>query len=69
MICVPGVFFDINPRGIRYIRQSKCLGNVRFSYGPPFENLVKGMEQVKTMIEKWKKHPETPDFYAHESFE
>jgi aspartate/methionine/tyrosine aminotransferase len=67
-ICVPGVFFDINPRGIRNIRMSKCLHHVRFSYGPPMENLTKGMELICQMIQYWKKCPEPPDAYATESF-
>jgi len=68
VVCVPGVFFDINPRGIRNLRVSKCIQNVRFSYGPPMHNLVKGMKQIGAMIEEWKKHPETPELYAQESF-
>jgi aspartate/methionine/tyrosine aminotransferase len=29
VICVPGVFFDINPRNIRNIHDNKCIGFVR----------------------------------------
>jgi hypothetical protein len=61
VVIVPGVFFDINPRGTRNLRQSKCISNVRFSYGPPMENLINGMRQLGVMIEAWKKMPETPD--------
>ena len=63
VVCVPGVFFDINPRGINNIKRSKCIGNVRFSYGPPFENLEKGMTQIKTMIAEWKESPMRASVY------
>ena len=63
VICVPGVFFDINPRGIRNIATSKCLRNVRFSYGPPMENLTKGVKQIEAMISEWKEKPETASVY------
>ena len=29
VICVPGVFFDINPRNIRNVKQNKCINFVR----------------------------------------
>jgi aspartate/methionine/tyrosine aminotransferase len=64
VVCVPGVFFDINPRGTRNVRLSSCISSVRFSYGPPMENLIKGMLQIGDMIEKWKKQPENPDDYV-----
>jgi aspartate/methionine/tyrosine aminotransferase len=67
VVVVPGVFFDINPRGIRNIRQSKSIANVRFSYGPPMHNLVLGMKQLGTMIAEWKENPESAHDYAEES--
>lgn len=69
VVCVPGVFFDINPRGIRNLRTSKCISNVRFSYGPPMENLVKGMKQIGCMISEWKEHPESPALYEQNSMD
>lgn len=66
VICVPGVFFDLNPRGTRNLRSSVCIHNVRFSYGPPMENLTNGMKQIGNMIEHWRKNPESPDRYAHQ---
>jgi hypothetical protein len=54
VICVPGVFFDVNPGGIRRITQSKCINHVRFSYGPPKENLYLGMQKVEQIINRWK---------------
>jgi len=66
VVCVPGVFFDINPRGIMNIQKSKCISNVRFSYGPPFVNLEKGMAQIKCMIEKWEKSPMRASIYEQQ---
>jgi aspartate/methionine/tyrosine aminotransferase len=64
VVCVPGVFFDINPRGICNIKRSRAISNVRFSYGPPFENLEKGMVQIKKMISQWEKSPIRSSIYA-----
>lgn len=69
VICVPGVFFDINPRNIRVLKESKCISFVRFSYGPPLEHLEKGVKQIRAMIEYWEKNPETACTYARTSFD
>jgi aspartate/methionine/tyrosine aminotransferase len=53
VICVPGVFFDVNPCGLRNVRKSKCIHNVRFSYGPPQENLIKGVQGMEKVLAKW----------------
>ena len=66
VVCVPGVFFDINPRGIRNVPTSRAISNVRFSYGPPMENLVKGVQQIGEMIGQWQEHPESASSYAKE---
>jgi aspartate/methionine/tyrosine aminotransferase len=63
IVCVPGVFFDINPRGIRNMARSKCISNVRFSYGPPMRNLTKGVEQMEKMIASWRASPITASVY------
>jgi len=57
IICVPGVFFDVNPRGLRHIAQSRCNQNVRFSYGPPMQNLIVGVKNLKELINKFKINP------------
>ena len=62
-----GVFFDINPRGTRNVKTSKCNANVRFSYGPPMENLVLGMKQIADMIDEWKTKPKSASTYTNES--
>lgn len=64
VICVPGVFFDVNPRGIRNVATSKCLANVRFSYGPPMRNLTLGMKHIEEMIKKWKAAPVRASVYV-----
>uniref|UniRef100_A0A7R9VH67 Aminotransferase class I/classII large domain-containing protein n=1 Tax=Pseudictyota dubia TaxID=2749911 RepID=A0A7R9VH67_9STRA len=56
IICVPGVFFDINPRGVRQVKKSNCLANVRFSYGPSMRNLEVGIQNMERMIRKWMLH-------------
>ena len=63
IICVPGVFFDINPRGIRNVPKSSCLANVRFSYGPPMRNLIVGMNNMEGMIAKWRNSPQLVSSY------
>mmetsp|Transcript_9083 Transcript_9083/g.13259 ORF Transcript_9083/g.13259 Transcript_9083/m.13259 type:complete len:489 (+) Transcript_9083:233-1699(+) len=67
-ICVPGVFFDINPNGTRNLHRSTCISNVRFSYGPPMRNLELGMKNIKTFIGDWKMHEESSASYAKETF-
>jgi len=69
IICVPGVFFDINPRGLKTLLKSTCIANVRFSYGPPMRNLTLGMERLATLIAEWELNPETPLEYVEENME
>jgi hypothetical protein len=65
VICVPGVFFDLNPRGTRNrIHMSTCIGNVRFSYGPPMDDLINGVKQMGEMIQYWRDQPESAHDYA-----
>lgn len=48
VIVVPGKFFDLNPGEIR---QEKRFGDlVRFSYGPDFKTLEKGMTAVRRVV-------------------
>lgn len=67
VICVPGVFFDINPRGLKQVHRSPCIANVRFSYGPRMENLERGMKQIGQLISEWKDHPKSCDDYAEKN--
>lgn len=66
IIIVPGVFFDCNPRSVRHLNKSKCISNVRFSYGPTFENLKLGMQNMKAMIAKFRKSPKRASAYMKE---
>eukprot|EP01083_Nonionella_stella_P090944 254180_1 len=56
IICVPGVFFDVNPGNIRNIKKSKCISNVRFSYGPSMDQLKQGVQNMKEVISRWSIH-------------
>ncbi len=57
VICVPGVFFDVNPGNIRInVRRSKCISNVRFSYGPGMNELQTGIQNIKMIIDRWSRH-------------
>jgi len=53
VVCVPGVFFDVNPRGSRHLKKSSCISHVRFSYGPPMRNLQLGIMYMKKIIDFW----------------
>jgi aspartate/methionine/tyrosine aminotransferase len=69
IIIVPGVFFDINPRGLKTLLKSTCISNVRFSYGPPMSNLTLGMKRLDDLINQWKEHSGvTASEYASEEF-
>lgn len=63
IVCVPGAFFDINPRGTRNIMKSSCISNMRFSYGPKMENLVVGMKKMEKLINEFKKKPMSVEEY------
>jgi aspartate/methionine/tyrosine aminotransferase len=67
IICVPGVFFDLNPRGTRNVVTSPCNDHVRFSYGPPMRNLTQGVKHMEKMINKWKAHPTRASVYEREA--
>lgn len=64
IICVPGVFFDVNPKGVRHIGKSQSIANIRFSYGPTMRNLTVGMENLGKMIQKWSSHPQRLSVYV-----
>src|SRR5260221_714001 len=42
-IVIPGIFFDINPAHRRNLFSSPCHHFVRLSFGPPLDDLDKGM--------------------------
>ncbi|ORY28516.1 pyridoxal phosphate-dependent transferase [Naematelia encephala] len=56
-ICVPGLFFDINPNQRRNLFHSPCHHFVRLSFGPKMETLDKGLDAIGRVLEKHKNEP------------
>ncbi|GIW44699.1 MAG: aminotransferase [Candidatus Binatia bacterium] len=50
LITVPGVFFDINPGQRRPERESRFEHFVRFSFGPPIEEIERGLASLQKLI-------------------
>jgi aspartate/methionine/tyrosine aminotransferase len=50
VICVPGVFFDVNPGHRRAQRLSRFHQHVRLSFGPDLEEVRRGMDRLEEMI-------------------
>ncbi|CDZ97540.1 aminotransferase [Phaffia rhodozyma] len=53
-ICVPGIFFDVNPSHRRDLFHSPCHHYVRLSFGPPLEQLEKGMDAIERIVKRSK---------------
>jgi len=49
VMTVPGKFFDVNPGGVRP-GPSPLLQWMRFSFGPPMENLELGLDRLEAML-------------------
>jgi aspartate/methionine/tyrosine aminotransferase len=54
-IVIPGIFFDINPSHRRNLFSSPCHHFVRLSFGPPLEDLDKGIDAIERVLHKAKK--------------
>ncbi|KDQ61119.1 hypothetical protein JAAARDRAFT_55833 [Jaapia argillacea MUCL 33604] len=54
-IVIPGIFFDINPSHRRNLFNSPCHHFVRISFGPPLEDLDKGLDAIGRVLRKAKK--------------
>jgi len=54
-IVIPGIFFDINPAHRRNLFNSPCHHFVRLSFGPPLEDLDKGIDAMERVLHKVKK--------------
>ncbi|CDO73596.1 hypothetical protein BN946_scf185014.g66 [Trametes cinnabarina] len=54
-IVIPGIFFDINPSHRRNLFHSPCHCFVRLSFGPPLEDLDKGLDAIGRVLKKAKK--------------
>jgi len=50
VIVVPGEFFDVNPGKRRPGRASRFRSYVRFSFGPPLEQIEKALARLETLI-------------------
>ena len=49
VLTVPGEFFDIDP-GKRRRRHSPYRQWMRFSFGPPMDNMVLGLDRLEAML-------------------
>ncbi|KAG1472422.1 hypothetical protein G6F56_001549 [Rhizopus delemar] len=54
VIVVPGIFFDVNPSHRRELFESPCHHFVRLSFGPPMEEVKKGLDNIEKVISKFK---------------
>ena len=50
VICVPGVFFDVNPGRRRSQRLSRFHQHVRLSFGPSLAEVQRGLDRLEAMI-------------------
>ncbi len=50
VICVPGVFFDVNPGRRRALHLSRFHEHVRLSFGPSREEVERGLRRLEEMI-------------------
>ncbi|ORY96846.1 pyridoxal phosphate-dependent transferase [Syncephalastrum racemosum] len=53
VIVVPGIFFDVNPAHRRELFESPCHHFVRLSFGPPMEELKKGLDGIERVVKKF----------------
>ncbi|THG98275.1 hypothetical protein EW145_g7453 [Phellinidium pouzarii] len=53
-IVIPGIFFDINPSHRRNLFNSPCHHFVRISFGPPLEDLDKGLDAIDRVLRRAK---------------
>ncbi|KAI8979224.1 pyridoxal phosphate-dependent transferase [Mycotypha africana] len=54
VIVVPGIFFDVNPSHRRELFESPCHHFVRLSFGPPMDHVKKGLDNIESLIKKFK---------------
>lgn len=50
VVCVPGVFFDVDPGKRRRHISSRLKSFARFSFGPELQELERGLDALETMI-------------------
>ncbi|EPQ28630.1 uncharacterized protein PFL1_03933 [Pseudozyma flocculosa PF-1] len=51
-IVVPGISFDINPAHRRNVISSPCEQYIRISYGPPLDQIDRGLDALERVIAK-----------------
>ncbi|OCF54854.1 hypothetical protein L486_07509 [Kwoniella mangroviensis CBS 10435] len=56
-ICVPGIFFDINPSHRRNLFHSPCHHFVRLSFGPKLSELDRGLDAIERLLKKYRETP------------
>ncbi|KAG0140634.1 hypothetical protein CROQUDRAFT_664940 [Cronartium quercuum f. sp. fusiforme G11] len=56
VIVVPGIFFDLNPAHRRNLFSSPCHHFVRLSFGPPLEQLEKGLDGIERVLHTAHEH-------------
>jgi N-succinyldiaminopimelate aminotransferase len=54
VICVPGLFFDVNPGHRRSQRLSRFHQHVRLSFGPSLDEVGKGLDRLEEMIKSYR---------------
>lgn len=52
VVCVPGVFFDVNPGGRRSRWMSRFHQYVRLSFGPSLDTLRSGLDRLATLVQR-----------------
>ncbi|HEV8631051.1 MAG TPA: pyridoxal phosphate-dependent aminotransferase, partial [Thermoanaerobaculia bacterium] len=50
VICVPGVFFDVNPGQRRGQRLARFRQHVRLSFGPSLEEVERGLDHLERVV-------------------
>ncbi|SGY20794.1 BQ5605_C016g08146 [Microbotryum silenes-dioicae] len=55
VIVTPGIFFDLNPAVRRNLHDSPCHHFVRLSYGPPLEEIDRGLDAIERLLNRVRK--------------
>lgn len=53
VMLVPGAYFDVNPGKARR-GESRLARMMRFSFGPPEDNMVAGLERLGALIDRYR---------------
>lgn len=54
VICVPGIFFDVNPGQRRNNINARLENYVRLSFGPSIEEIALGLDRIELLIQNYK---------------